>query len=129
MRGDVPAKTVAELKPADEQTQSIVAFGTPATNPLIARAVKSTPIRWTAQEIVVGDRKFESATHMLSMIYPNPDNPKRYLVINSGHTFHEPDFKGTNVLLYPRVGDWGVTEIASGKVVAEGVFDRNWKLQ
>ena len=35
---------------------------------------------------------------------------------------------GTNALLYPRVGDWCVTEIATGKVVAEGVFDRNWKL-
>ncbi len=129
MRGDVPVTTVSRVTRAEEGSHNIVAFGTPATNPLIARAVKTTPIRWTAQAIVVGDRKFDSATHMLSMIYPNPENPKRYLVINSGHTFHEADFKGTNALLYPRVGDWAVTDIATGKVVAEGVFDRNWKLQ
>ena len=106
----------------------ILSFGTPATNRLIARAVKTAPIQWTADSINVGGRKFASASHMLSMIYPNPDNPKRYLVINSGHTFHEADFKGTNALLYPRVGDWAVTDIVTGKVVAEGVFDRNWKL-
>jgi hypothetical protein len=107
----------------------MVAFGTPATNPLVARAVAHAPIQWTAKEIVAGSQHFDAVTHMLSMIYPNPDNPKRYLVINSGHTFHEAEYKGTNVLLYPRVGDWAVTEIATGKVVAEGTFNRNWQLE
>ena len=128
MRGDVPVKTVAQLTPADENKASIVAFGTPATNPIVARAVETAPIHWTAKSITVGTREFDAATHMLSMIYPNPENPSRYIVINSGHTFHEADFKGTNVLLYPRVGDWAVTDVTTGKVVAEGVFDRNWKL-
>lgn len=129
MRGDVPVKPLSELAPADIRNRNIVAFGSPASNALIARAVKATPVQWTAQSIVVGDRQFDASTHMLSMIYPNPENPKRYLVINSGTTFHEADYKGTNALLYPRVGDWAVTEIASGKIVAEGVFDRNWKLR
>ena len=129
MRGDVPVKTVSDVNATDQRNASIVAFGTPETNPLIAHALKNAPIHWNAKTITVGSQHFDSATHMLSMIYPNPDNPARYIVINSGHTFHEPDFKGTNVLLYPRVGDWAVTEIASGKVVAEGVFDRHWKLQ
>ena len=128
MRGDVPVKTVGQLTAADQRAGNIVVFGTPATNPLIARAVKSTPVQWTAKSITVGSREFDAATHMLSMIYPNPDNPQRYIVINSGHTFHEADFKGTNALLYPRVGDWAVTDISTGKVIAEGVFDRNWKL-
>jgi pimeloyl-ACP methyl ester carboxylesterase len=128
MRGDVPVKTVDQLGPADQRAFHIVAFGTPATNPLIARAVKSSPVHWTAKSITVGRKEFDAATHILSMIYPNPGNPKRYVVLNSGHTFHEADFKGTNVLLYPRVGDWAVTDIGTGKVVAEGVFDRNWKL-
>jgi hypothetical protein len=129
MRGDVPVKTVAQLTPADQARASIVAFGTPATNPLIAHALKNTPVHWTAKSITVGGREFDAATHMLSMIYPNPDNPQRYIVLNSGHTFHEADFKGTNALLYPRAGDWAVTDVSTGKVVAEGVFDRNWKLQ
>ena len=40
------------------------------------------------------------------MIVPNPLNPDRYVVFNSGHTFHEEEFKGTNALLYPI---WGIT--------------------
>lgn len=128
MRGDVPVKTVAEVTPADQRDASIVAFGTPATNPLIAHLLKTAPVHWTVKSITVGGRHFDAATHMLSMIYPNPDNPRRYIVVNSGHTFHDADFKGTNVLLYPRAGDWAVTDVASGKIVAEGVFDRHWKL-
>jgi hypothetical protein len=65
---------------------------------------------------------------MLSMIYPNPANRRRYVVINSGHTFHEADFQGTNALLYPRVGDWAITDVRTGTVVAEGSFNRNWQL-
>jgi hypothetical protein len=128
MRGDVPVKIVAQVTSDDSRNASIIAFGTPASNPLIARMVKNAPIHWTAKSITVGKQQFDSATHILSMIYPNPENPGRYMVLNSGHTFHEADFKGTNVLLYPRVGDWAVTEVSTGKIVAEGVFDRNWKL-
>jgi len=127
MRGDVRVKKVADIAPADHEAANIIAFGTPSTNPLIARLLQYAPIHWSNDGIVVGGRKFDAATHLLAMIYPNPDNPRRYIVVNSGHTFHEADFKGTNALLYPRVGDWAVMEIASGRVVAEGVFDRNWR--
>jgi len=128
MRGDIRVKTDRELTAAEIDANHIVVFGTPWTNPLIESAVRKSPIRWTKGTIIVGNRKFDGKTHILSMIYPNPSNPKRYIVINSGHTFHEADFKGTNALLYPRVGDWAVTDVRSGAVVAEGVFDRNWRL-
>jgi dienelactone hydrolase len=128
MRGDIRVKTDRELTPTDIEANHIVVFGTPSTSPLIAHAMRSAPIRWTRGAITVGARKFDGNTHMLSMIYPNQSNPKRYLVINSGHTFHEADFKGTNALLYPRVGDWAITDVRTGAVVAEGVFDRNWRL-
>jgi hypothetical protein len=128
MRGDIRLKTDREVTAADTRDYHIAIFGAPWTNPLIERALRQAPIRWTRDAIAAGSRKFDAANHMLSMIYPNPSNPKRYVVINSGHTFHEPDFKGTNALLYPRVGDWAVTDVRTGDVVAEGIFDRNWRL-
>ena len=42
------------------------------------------------------------------LIYPNPLNANRYVVLNSGHTFHAADYRGTNALLYPRLGDYAV---------------------
>ncbi len=128
MRGDVRVKEESRLTVADQREANVVAFGTPSTSKFVASAVAASPIRWTGEWIVAGRQRFAASTHMLSMIYPNPAAPNRYIVLNSGHTFHEVDFRGTNALLYPRVGDWAVTEIGSGKVVAEGVFDRHWKL-
>ena len=35
-----------------------------------------------------------------------------YVVLNSGHTFHEDAFRGTNALLYPRLGDYALLQLA-----------------
>jgi hypothetical protein len=66
------------------------------------------------------------------MIFPNPLNPKRYVVINSGHTFKAADFQGTNALLYPRLGDYAVLKLAPAdslatEVATAGLFDDFWR--
>jgi hypothetical protein len=82
----------------------------------------------------VNGEVYDSRTHVPVLIYPNPMNPSCYIVLNSGHTFHEADFKGTNALLYPRLGDWAVIkptptekDPAACEVVAAGLFDENWQ--
>ena len=60
------------------------------------------------------------------------------MVINSGHTFHEPEFSTLNYLLFPRLGDWAVMKIGAPvtgnpseavreEPVAVGYFDEQWK--
>ena len=61
-------------------------------------------------------------------IHPNPLNPKRYVVLNSGHTFGDADFRGTNAWLYPRLGDYSVLT-ATGDVAVSGFFDEQWRLK
>jgi hypothetical protein len=61
------------------------------------------------------------------LIAPNPLNPLRYVVFNSGHTFHEEEFKGTNALLYPRLGDYAMIHPAARQVVRGGIFDTEWR--
>ena len=80
--------------------------------------------------------EYDAATHLPVLIYPDPLNPSRYLVLNSGHTFQESDLQGTNALLYPRLGDWGVIKPApteknpdAYEVIAAGLFDENWKFK
>ena len=92
------------------------------------------PIRWNEKEIEVGDARFDASHHSLVMIYPNPLNPKHYVVLNSGHTFREDQNK-SNSLQVPRLPDWAVIDLntpvsgkAPGKVVAAGFFDENWQL-
>jgi hypothetical protein len=71
-------------------------------------------------------QKFSAADHVPVLIYPNPLNPKRYIVINSGHTFGDAEFRGTNALLFPRLGDYAVLG-RDGAVSIAGLFNENWK--
>jgi sugar lactone lactonase YvrE len=133
-RGHLPILR-ADEKPGDNNTWgNLVLFGDPASNPLIAKIVEKLPIMWTKDTLVVNGVKYDPKTHVPVLIYPNPLNPSFYVVINSGHTFHAADFRGTNALLYPRLGDWAVlkptptkNDPAAAEVVAAGLFDEFWQ--
>jgi dienelactone hydrolase len=131
-RGTLPVRKPDAI--AKHPADNVVLFGDPWTNPLIADALPKLPIKWTKETLTVNGTDYDAKTHFPVMIYPNPANPNRYLVLNSGHTFKESDLKGTNALLYPRLGDWAVVKLApteknpaAVQVVAAGLFDEQWK--
>jgi hypothetical protein len=126
-RGAIRRKAVKDVTKADMSESHLVLWGTPATNKLIARTIKDMPVRWTATEIEVKGQRFDARTHTLALIQPNPLNPSKYVVFNAGHSFGKADLTGTNALLYPRWGDWAVIETATGRAVAAGFFDDNWR--
>ena len=59
----------------------------------------------------------------------NPINPLRYVVVNSGHTFGAQEFRLTNALLFPRLGDYAVFEVGSKGTDPKdsGYFDEDWE--
>jgi hypothetical protein len=135
-RGALPVRTSAEYEAASNEMCNLVLFGDPQSNPLIAKALPKLPIIWTKEKLVVNGVEYDPKTHVPVLIYPNPLQKGRYIVINSGHTFKEADLKGTNALLYPRLGDWAVIkptptekDPAAYEVVAAGLFDENWKFK
>ena len=110
-----------------------VLFGTPDT-PAIREVLPRLPLTWTADTLVVNGKSYDARTHYPVLVYPDPLDASRYLVLNSGHTFHAADFQGSNALLYPRLGDWAVLKIApteadpaATETVAAGLFDEEWK--
>jgi hypothetical protein len=132
-RGKLRMKADHEYDP--RARTNLVLFGDPQSNPLIAKVLPKLPITWTKEKLVVNGVEYDPKTHVPVLIYPNPLNENRtYVVINSGHTFKEADLKGTNALLYPRLGDWAVIkptptakDPAAYEVVAAGLFDENWQ--
>lgn len=114
---------------------SLVLFGDPQSNPAIAEVLPKLPITWTKEKLVVNGKEYDPKTHLPVLIYPRPKSGG-YVVINSGHTFREADFKGTNALLYPRLGDWAVLKAkptkddpAGFEVIDAGLFDENWQFE
>ncbi|MFN7925345.1 MAG: prolyl oligopeptidase family serine peptidase [Bryobacteraceae bacterium] len=128
MRGDVRVEDDTRVTAKQIAEHNLVLFGDPSSNALIAKIAPKLPIRLDGSDIRVGEKRFPAASHTLAMIYPNPLNPKRYVVLNTGHSFGEREFKGTNALLFPRLGDWAVLD-AAGKPVAAGLFDEQWRLR
>jgi hypothetical protein len=133
-RGSLPTKAPGDVTEEDTQLRNLILFGDAESNPLIAKVLPKLPIKWTKDELEVNGVKYDAKTHVPVLIYPNPLNPNRYVVINSGHTFRKADLKGTNALLYPRLGDWAVLkptptkdDPAAYEVVAAGLFDEFWQ--
>ena len=142
MRGDVPVKNDTEVTEADVRSKNLILFGDPGSNPWIAKALPNLPVTWTRSEVRLGTERHAATNHAPAFICasPLPGATNRYLVINSGHTFHEKEFAAFNYLLFPRHGDWAVMKVGSGAeswqpgvttfpedAVRAGYFDETWE--
>ncbi len=68
------------------------------------------------------------------MIYPNPLNPKKYVVLNSGFTFREYDYLN-NARQVPKLPDYAIIDVSippdarkPGGIALAGFFNEAWKL-
>jgi hypothetical protein len=133
-RGEVRIKKDTELTEDDIENHHLVLWGDPSSNKVLGMIADRLPITWNNQRIKVGEKSFDSSHHAPVMVYPNPLNPSRYIVINSGHTFRE-DHNRSNSLQVPKLPDYAVIDLntpadgkAPGKVVEAGFFDEEWQL-
>jgi len=135
LRAKVPVINDTEVTDQIIADKNLVLFGDPGSNSLIARLVEDLPVEWTKDQITVNGKSYDTQNHGLALIYPNPLNPNRYVVINSGHTMHEKDFLASNSWLFPKLGDIAIIQFkksAAGtfenKTIWAELFDTNWKL-
>lgn len=135
-RGKVPIVNDADVTNELLAEKNVIVFGDPGSNSLLAKIAERLPVRWTREALEVNGRMYDPTTHGVSFIYPNPLNPRRYVVVNSGHTFHKADFEKSNAWLFPRLGDIAVQKFE--KVDAGGYretvewadfFDGSWRLR
>ena len=129
-RGALRQRPADRIDPA--APQHLVLFGTPATNPRIREILPELPLVWTADTLEIGGKRYDARTHLPVLIRPNPLNPERYVVLNSGPTFREGHDR-TNSLQNPKLPDWAVLRIdrprtahAAAEVVAAGFHGENW---
>lgn len=128
MRGPLPVKDDTEVTEADVRDKNLILFGDPGSNSWIAKALPQLPLTWTREELRLGAEAQSSKDHSPAFITASPLAPNRYLVINSGHTFHEQEFAAFNYLLFPRLGDWAVIKVgAEEKIIRAGYFDEEWR--
>lgn len=133
-RGDPPVGDLESGVPLSFQ-QNMVLFGRPSTNKVLAMLLDKLPIEWDDQTLVVNGKSYSAKTHVLVMIYPNPLEPRRYLLLNSGVTFREYA-QLNNARQVPVLPDWAVVDVREGatselpgKIVDAGFFDEQWQFK
>jgi hypothetical protein len=133
-RGEARVKRDVDVSADDLVNHNLVLWGDPASNRVLASAIQHLPVAWTRERITVGKQSFPSDGHALVLIYPNPLNPRRYVVLNSGFTFREYDYLN-NARQVPKLPDWAVVDLSTppgtrspGRIAAAGFFGERWEV-
>ncbi len=132
-RGDVLAKEDNAISADDIKNKNLILWGDPSSNAVLAKIIKSLPLKWDAKSLVFRGKTYDAAHHAPILIFPNPLNPQHYIVINSGLDFRADGY-GNNALQTPKLPDWAIVDLNEppsprwpGKVVDAGFFNEEWK--
>ncbi|MFP6907312.1 MAG: prolyl oligopeptidase family serine peptidase [Verrucomicrobiota bacterium] len=120
-RGKARVKRDVDVTEADVQKYHLVAWGDHGSNAVLGKLRGRLPLEALAD-------------HQVPLfVYPNPLNPEKYLVVNSGPT-HREGHDRTNSLQNPKLPDWAILDVRQapdalgpGKVVDAGFFDEAWQ--
>jgi hypothetical protein len=133
-RGEARVKDDTAVTAADIAAHNLILWGDPDGNQVLAKIANKLPIRWDVQGVHVGKQTYAGDHHVPVLIYPNPLNPKKYVVLNSGFTYREYDYLN-NARQVPKLPDYAVVDIrvpvssrAPGGIVTGGFFGERWEL-
>lgn len=137
MRGDAMFRMAGEVTEKDIQDCHLVLWGTPQSNSMLRSLLEtkslSEVMTWNDSFLKIGNQEGLVAKSVPVFCYPNPLNPSRYIIVNSGLTFREIHDK-TNSLQNPKLPDWAILDVtqpptseSAGKVIAADFFDSQWK--
>ena len=129
-RGHPFVKDDKDVTEADLAKYHLILFGDPGSNRWIAKLNGKLPVKWTKDTVTLGSQTFPAADSYPALIYPNPLNPAKYVVLNTGLTIDDRGYNGDYGT--PLWGDYAIVKVHPGADVPDmqiaGLFDENWKL-
>ena len=129
-RGHPFVKDDKDVTPADLARYHVILFGDPGSNRLMARLIGRLPVKWTKDQVSLAGVDYPAKDHFPALIYPNPLNPAKYVVLNSGLTIDDRGYNGDYGM--PQWGDYSVVKVKPGAefpdLQAGGLFDETWQL-
>ena len=108
-RGHPFVKDDKDVTAADFAKYHVVLFGDPGSNKWIAKTIGKLPVKWTKQSVTLGAQTFPSRESFPALIYPNPLNPAKYVVLNTGLTIEDRGYNGDYGT--PLWGDYAIVKV------------------
>jgi hypothetical protein len=134
-RGDAIVRNDTDLWDEDIANNHLILWGDPESNKVLGRIAKKLPARWNRDTIRIAGKKFAADKFVPVLIFPNPLNPKHYVVLNSGFTFCEYG-RSSNALQIPKLPDYAVLDMTVDRksrypdgVALAGFFDERWQVR
>jgi pimeloyl-ACP methyl ester carboxylesterase len=128
-RGHPFIKDDKDVTDADMAKYHVVLFGDPGSNRLTARVISKLPVKWTKEAVTFAGQSYPAAENFPAMIYPNPLNPSKYVVLNTGLTITDREYNGDYGM--PQWGDYAIVKVKEGAdvpdLVTAGLFDEHWR--
>lgn len=128
-RGDCRVKDDISISDEDIANHNLVLWGTPSSNAVLGKISKELP----SPLMEVFSKAPTTNKQIPVLIYPNPLNPDRYVVVNSGFTYRQYDYLN-NARQVPKLPDWAVVDTSfpttsryPGKIIEAGFFDEMWR--
>jgi hypothetical protein len=134
-RGEARVRADKDVTADDIARSNLVLWGDPGSNQVLGRIIGSLPVKWTAESVKLGANKYSAQTCAPILIYPNPLNPRKYVVLNSGFTFRERAYLN-NADQTPKLPDYAIVDTSTppdarwpGKIALAGFFDEGWGMR
>jgi len=129
-RGHPFIKNDTDVTQADFSKYNVVLFGDPGSNRWIAKLNGKLPFKWTKGTVTLGEQSFPANENYPAMVYPNPLNPAKYVVLNTGLTITDREYNGDYGM--PQWGDYAIVKVNPGADMptpqVAGLFDEKWQL-
>ena len=90
-RGIPRVKMDTQVTAEDIKQHHLILWGDPQSNLVMKRIANRLPIHWNQEAVQTHDKIYPTDKFVPVMVYPNPLNQNRYVVLNSGFTFREYD--------------------------------------
>jgi len=134
-RGEPRVKDDSAVTDQDIAAHNLILWGDPTSNQLLAKIADKLPLKWDRTSVGIGQTTFKSDDHVALLVYPNPLNPSKYVVLNSGFTFREYDYLN-NARQVPKLPDYAIVDISvpvssrsPGGIADAGFFGEQWELK
>jgi predicted esterase len=126
-----------EVTEAMVRDSHLILYGASGDNQLLESIKDKLPIRVDTDAVVIGTQRFSGKAVGVKYIYPNPLNPRRYVIVQAavtpeavmaGHNL--PDFLPDYVVYDARTtrNRERLIFATGGRPLVSGFFDRFWKI-
>lgn len=114
----------SELSDQDIAEKHLVLFGGPKENDIVRRIADRLPIKFLGDGVEVAGKAHRGKDVGLVLVYPNPLNPERYVLLlpeeyAGGSPMKLPDFQVVRIVKSDRG--------PSHQVLAQGIFNSRWQ--